>query len=295
MTHKRFKFVHITPFNYQMKKIAALTMARNDSFFLEKWIDYYGKELGEENLYVFLDGNDQNLPANAGKSNITVRSHTQMSRSEGDKDRIALLSEFAATLFEQYDLVIGTDVDEFLAVDPKCNTSLSKYLSSLNIETSVSGLGVDVGQHSVNEKTLDTHKPILEQRSFAVLSSRYTKPVVISKSVTWGSGFHRVKGKNFNIDENLYLFHLGYCDVELLKQKWADVSRIQGGWENHLKRRAGTIHLVTGMKALDGDKYIPVARKLQSVLRPVFAWNKPSMGCWKLVIKIPVRFKNLPI
>jgi hypothetical protein len=28
-------------------------MARNDAFFLKKWISYYGKELGEENLYVF--------------------------------------------------------------------------------------------------------------------------------------------------------------------------------------------------------------------------------------------------
>jgi hypothetical protein len=29
-------------------------MVRNDNFFLEKWISYYGKELGNNNLFVFL-------------------------------------------------------------------------------------------------------------------------------------------------------------------------------------------------------------------------------------------------
>ena len=36
-----------------MKNICAITMVRNDDFFLRKWISYYGKELGEENLYVY--------------------------------------------------------------------------------------------------------------------------------------------------------------------------------------------------------------------------------------------------
>ena len=31
------------------KKIAAVSMCRNDSFFLERWISYYGKILGYKN------------------------------------------------------------------------------------------------------------------------------------------------------------------------------------------------------------------------------------------------------
>jgi hypothetical protein len=42
-----------------MKKIAAITMARNDDFYLRKWVAYYGAQLGKENLYIFLDGLDQ--------------------------------------------------------------------------------------------------------------------------------------------------------------------------------------------------------------------------------------------
>ena len=45
-----------------LKKIAAITMARNDEFFLERWIKYYGDALGKDNLYIYLDGEDQTIP-----------------------------------------------------------------------------------------------------------------------------------------------------------------------------------------------------------------------------------------
>ena len=35
------------------KKICALTMVRNDEFYLRKWVAYYGGQLGRENLYVY--------------------------------------------------------------------------------------------------------------------------------------------------------------------------------------------------------------------------------------------------
>ena len=45
------------------KRIAAITMVRNDDFFLHKWVDYYGAQLGRENLYVYFDGEDQEIPS----------------------------------------------------------------------------------------------------------------------------------------------------------------------------------------------------------------------------------------
>ena len=43
------------------KKICALTMVRNDDFYLRRWVEYYGRELGRENLYIFFDGTDQKI------------------------------------------------------------------------------------------------------------------------------------------------------------------------------------------------------------------------------------------
>lgn len=41
--------------NMTTKRIAAITMARNDEFFLNRWIKYYGEQIGTENLYIYLD------------------------------------------------------------------------------------------------------------------------------------------------------------------------------------------------------------------------------------------------
>ena len=274
------------------KKVAAITMARNDNFFLERWIKYYGTQFGNENLYVILDGLDQDIPKNAKSINIIKLPHNEMSRAAGDKYRINKLSDLAKELLKTYDIVIGCDTDEFLVVDPKTGKSLPQYLSELKIKTSVSGLGMDIGQNMRCEKKLDLTKPMLEQREFALLSTRYTKPVVINSPVRWGSGFHSIKGHNFHINKNLYLLHFGAVDIEMLENK----AKNRGiDWQKHLQRRGnGTINSVTKKRARK-ESYIKVARFLQQILRPVYAPDKPAMCGIKWVIKIPTRFKKYKI
>ena len=269
------------------KHIAAITMARNDTFFLSRWIEYYGREIGTENLYIYLDGTDQEIPENAGAAHITKLPHTDMSRSAGDKYRIGKMSDLANKLLKKYDIVIGCDCDEFLIVDPALNTSLAKYLSNTEIHTTLSGLGLDVGQHLTHEKPLDSSKPFLAQRAYALLSTRYTKPVVINRPVRWGSGFHSINGHNFHIDPNLYLLHFGAVDMEMLVAKAASRGP---DWVNHLKRRGnGTINDVTNRPA-HGEKWLKIARVMQRIFRPIYAWDKPGMLGIKRVVKIPNRF-----
>lgn len=274
------------------KRIAAITMARNDDFFLSRWIKYYGDELGYENLYIYLDGTDQNIPENAGTANVTKLPHTDMSRAAGDKYRISLMSDLAKKLFEKYDIVIGCDCDEFLIVDPNINMGLSEYLSTKKFNTTLSGLGLDVGQHMKHEQPLDTSKSFLSQREYALLSTRYTKPVVLNKPVNWGSGFHRVKNHNFHIDKNLYLLHFGAVDMDMLIAK---ASKRGEDWVNHLKRRGnGTINDVTNRTAR-GERAIKFARIMQKFIRAPYAWNKPNMFGIKIVAKIPERFKQCDV
>ena len=271
------------------KRIAAITMARNDTFFLSRWIEYYGREIGTENLYIYLDGTDQDIPENAGAAHITKLPHTDMSRSAGDKYRIGKMSDLANKLLKKYDIVIGCDCDEFLIVDPALNTSLAKYLSNTEIHTTLSGLGLDVGQHLTHEKPLDSSKPFLAQRAYALLSTRYTKPVVINRPVRWGSGFHSINGHNFHIDPNLYLLHFGAVDMEMLVAKAASRGP---DWVNHLKRRGnGTINDVTNRPA-HGERWLKIARVMQRIFRPIYAWDKPGMLGIKRVVKIPNRFQK---
>ena len=89
-------------------RIAAVTMARNDEFFLNRWIKYYGGQIGSENLYIYLDGLDQKIPSGHANANITKLPHRDEERQRGDKTRILLLSDLAKKLFaDGYDIVIG--------------------------------------------------------------------------------------------------------------------------------------------------------------------------------------------
>ena len=277
-----------------MKKIAALTMARNDDFYLRKWVAYYGAQLGRENLYIYLDGLDQVV------GDFCAGTHAQAVEKIGsqvvaaEKGRLKFLSSKAAELLAGgYDLVIGVDADEFILVDPKRGQTLPEYLSSLSIRDSVSALGVDVGQKLGEEGDITEDRPFLQQRHYAQLGTRYTKPSIVAKPLVWGSGFHRIKGHNFHIAKDLFLFHFGYFDLRRIQDRCQDQDRLDQGWGKHIEKRSRTIRLVTEKKALDFDRWTRFARRCQAVCRPPYAWNKPGMLELKLVVRIPDRFRDL--
>ncbi|KGN97483.1 hypothetical protein HQ36_06185 [Porphyromonas gingivicanis] len=277
-------------------RIAAITMARNDLFFLERWIAYYGRELGEEHLYIYLDGEDQLLPSNMGKANIKHFPHKELARAEGDKYRIGLLNTLKDELLcKGYDMVIGTDADEFLVVDPARKQRLRDFLYQHRSYATISALGLDLGQKVGIEPNLNPSLSLLKQRGYAVLSSRYTKASILTQPLRWGSGFHRVKGSNFHILPDFYLLHTGYCDWERIQKRFADTARIEGGWDAHLKRRARTIYYVTHRKPIRAEHIFKRARLLQSLCRPFYALNKPMMPTPALVVALPSRFQTVEI
>lgn len=275
------------------KKIGAVSMVRNDQFFIPRWIDYYGKELGHENLFLFIDGHDQPLPEDHAAINVIRLPRQRLNRSRGDKNRIDLISNFTNALFLRYDIVIAHDIDEALVVDPSRGLSLSDYLQKHVKSASLSALGLDVGQHLELEKPIDPSRPFLEQRSFAHVSARYTKAIVAFRPLRWGAGFHRVRYRNFHIDPNLFLFHFGMVDYDISKRKMEDQSLLNAGWRGHLDRRYELFDLITKKNPVDGDAFFKQARRRESIFRPLFALNKPGMLTEKPVIRIPDRFRSI--
>ncbi|MBP5210933.1 MAG: glycosyltransferase family 2 protein [Bacteroidales bacterium] len=277
-----------------MKRIAAITMVLNDEFYLKKWVEYYGSNLGKENLYIYFDGMDQEIPSFCDGTNAFLHEKIGGSVVKSDKGRVAFLSEKASELLAgEYDLVIGTDADEIIAVDPKTGKTLSEFLSGIRIKTSVSPLGLDVGQRLGEEGDIDADSPFLSQRHYAQLSTRYTKASIIAKPCRWGSGFHRLKGHNFHIVKDLYLFHFGYFDQNKLQERLSDSDRLAQGWEKHIRKRSKTVGYTTDLPARDFDRWTKLARALQTVCRPPYALNKPGMLQMKIVVRIPERFQEI--
>ena len=147
-----------------MKRIAAITSVRNDTMFLERWIAHYGAAFGPENLHVIIDGMDQPVPATETGVNIIRVEYVPRSVVAGDKERARRASTLAKELLQSVDLVIGTDVDEFLIVDPALGVSLAEYLSSIDVPGSLSALGLDVVRHIDKEAPIDRARPFLDQQ-----------------------------------------------------------------------------------------------------------------------------------
>lgn len=276
------------------KRICALTMVRNDDFFLRKWVDYYGAQLGKENLYIFYDGEDQ-IPGDfCAGTHTEVHSKIGSQVVQAEKGRLKFLSDKAAELLAGgYDLVIGVDADEFIIVDPKLGKTLQEYLSGCKIGTCLSALGLDFGQKLGEEGDITDDKPFLTQRHYAQIGTRYTKPSIVAKPCVWGAGFHRIKGHNFHIAPDLYLFHFGYFDKKRLEDRFSDADRLAQGWGKHMKKRARTIRYATELKARDFDRWTRFARICQSIVRPPYAWNKPAMFELRIVVRIPERFNDV--
>ena len=275
------------------KRIAVISMARNAGFFVRKWISYYSAQFGAENLYLVLDGHDQAPPPDAGAIHCISVPHLPLGRLAGDRNRARLVSHLARSLFMRYDIVIAHDIDEYLVIDPALGISLSDYLQRPTRRFSASALGLDVGQHTEREQAIDPERPFLQQRSYAHVSARYTKAVVAFRPLTWGSGFHRVKGKNFHIDPNLFLFHFGMVDYKAAETKTGDRDLIAQGWMNHFGRRNELFDLIRIKQAREGDAFFATARRRQNLFRPFYALNKPGMLREKPIIKIPQRFQSV--
>ena len=276
------------------KRIATLTMVRNDDFFLRKWVEYYGSELGKENLYIYYDGEDQAIGDFCQGTNVFVHPKIGTQVVTAEKGRLKFLSQKAAELFAQgYDLVIGVDADEYIVVDPKLGVGLREYLSSQSIDVCLSPLGLDFGQKLGEEDDLSMESSFLSQRHYAQIGTRYTKPSIIAQPCRWGSGFHRVKGHNFHIASDLYLLHFGYADKRLLEERLGDADRMAQGWEKHIYKRSRTIKYATEKKARDFDRWTRFARICQTWCRPPYALNKPAMFELRIIVKMPERFRNV--
>ena len=277
-----------------MKRIAALTLVRNDDFFLQKWVEYYGRELGKENLYIYYDGEDQQIAGFCLGTNACVHPKIGTQVVSAEKARLKFLSGKAAELFAKgYDLVIGVDADEYIVVDPKLGVGLAEYLSMQDIDISLSPLGIDFGQKLGEEMELSFDNTFLSQRHYAQIGTRYTKPSIVARPCRWGSGFHRVKGHNFHIAKDLYLMHFGYADSRILEARLGDADRVAQGWEKHIYKRSRTIRYATEMKARDFDRWTRFARICQTWCRPPYALNKPAMFELRIVVKIPERFNDV--
>ncbi|MCB1333067.1 MAG: glycosyltransferase family 2 protein [Roseivivax sp.] len=189
---------------------AAVTMVRDDPVFLAAWLRHYGRALGRENCYVVSHGREPQVAQMAEGCNligIPGDPHPNF-----DMKRWRLLNGLVQGLRGYYRHVIVGDVDELVAVDPASGRGLVEFLERRPAGRVLTPLGLEViHRPELEADPVDTR--ILGPRRHLRLAPHYSKPCVISTGVKIARGGHYTEFDRLMTPENLYLFHLKYCDL----------------------------------------------------------------------------------
>lgn len=189
--------------------VAAVTMVKEDPFFLRTWVKYYGDLLGRENLYVINHGRGETVAREAQGCNVI--GIPEGNPKHFDQARWKLLNGLLNGLNAYYSHVIIGDVDELVVVDPKLGVNLKDWLQDDPRGRVTTPLGLEVLHHPDLEPEGVADR-ILGPRRFVRTLLRYSKPCVISKDVKLSRGGHFSSSPQLDAPDHLYLFHLKYCD-----------------------------------------------------------------------------------
>ncbi len=197
-----------------MPRVAALTVARDESVMLPRWVGYYGAQLGFENLVVVdhrsTDGSTDDLQCR-------VIRHDGFPEGQFEKARMALASRLGAELLRNHDAVIFTDADEFLLADPDRYDGLLDFVTARPDFEVAAGLGLNIVHHLDHEGALRADEPVLGQRRFAKFVGKMSKPSLKRVDVPWGRASHGIRAP-YVPDRGLLMVHLKFADLALMRR-----------------------------------------------------------------------------
>ncbi|MGP6086224.1 glycosyltransferase family 2 protein [Antarctobacter jejuensis] len=188
---------------------AALTMVRDDTFFLKAWLRHYGETFGRENCYIVNHGRGQDVATLAEGCNIIGIPGDP--HPNFDMKRWRMLNNLVQGLRCYYTHVVVGDVDELVVVDPAQGVSLLDYLRETKAKRVLTPLGLEV-IHRIDLEPEEIGDRILGPRRHVRLAPHYSKPCIISHGVKIARGGHFTQYDQLIAPDDLYLFHLKFCD-----------------------------------------------------------------------------------
>ncbi|MEM6310849.1 MAG: glycosyltransferase family 2 protein [Pseudomonadota bacterium] len=213
-----------------MQTAAAITMVRDDLFFLRAWLRHYGALFGRENCYIVNHGRGSDVAAVAQGCNIIGIPGDP--HKNFDVKRWGLLNALVGGLRRYYNHVIVGDVDELVVLDPAKGLTLAEWLQDAPMGRVYTPVGLEV-VHRVDVEDAAIEDAILGPRRHVRLAPYYSKPCVISAGTKIARGGHYTQYDKLHTPEGLYLMHLKWCDfaayAAAMDQRNAVTSEIGAG------------------------------------------------------------------
>ena len=192
-----------------MQTVAAVTMVRDDAFFLKAWLRHYGEMFGRENCYVVNHGRGDEVAKLAEGCNIIGIPGDP--HKNFDVKRWQLLNNLVEGLRKYYKHVIVGDVDELVVWDPGFDGSLPEFLRQSPKGKVFTPLGMEV-IHRVDVEDAPIEDHIIGPRRHVRPAPHYSKPCIVSAAVKIARGGHFTQFDKLLTPEPLFLFHLKFCD-----------------------------------------------------------------------------------
>ena len=213
----------------------AITMVRDDYFFLERWIAYYSKFFGRKSLYIVNHGGNPEVDRIADGCNVIAI--PDEFAENFDALRWRMLTNLGNALRNYFKFVIINDVDEFVVVDPKRGQTLDKFLSNRRGSLTITPIGLEV-IHQVDQETEDLSSSMLGPRRFARFTTAYSKPCIFNHQIRFSRGGHYADDPELRIFGSLFLFHMRYVDQplyhETLGRRAMQMKRIEKAEDSNL-------------------------------------------------------------
>lgn len=195
-----------------MKSILIFTYSdRENSPFLWTWISYYSK-IKNSKLSILYRNLKPNIPKEyLNDIELIDVNHLFNEKNEGYVPPNNLFMKYQDIFLELYDVVIYSDMDEFIVHENLDNILQSEFNQCLVTK------GIEIVDYIPNDKPFIFNKKINKQRNFMVESSWYDKPLIVNKLTNWSDGKHNNNVYNNYID-GLYLIHLGKVCLDTSKK-----------------------------------------------------------------------------
>lgn len=288
--------------------MAATTMVGSDYFFLERWVNYYGNQLGRENLFVYSHGGDPRHKEIAEGANV-IRLPYDETRFSWNQRRWQMISLFNGAFTNYYNWVLSTDVDEIVAVDPDVSSSLPDYIASLDrdaLPRVLTPFAIEmVHNPTLEPEPIEAGVNLLERRKIFRLNANYAKPCITRAPIAIAPGGHFANHNQVHLDPNLYLFHLRFIDHDMTVERLAlrrEQRIVQSGEIQETgRKRTGWDTALDEYKALSQRE--PVAETVEFAderKEMLDNWRVKKGSFWSLgggrsadVFRLPQRFASV--
>lgn len=211
--------------------LGVVTMVYEDYFFLDRWYEYYSKQVGAKNLYVFSHGNDPRHKEIAKDANVMnlPRDDTMF---KFDRRRWRMLGNFVTGLLDFYNWMIVSDVDEIVVVDPKAAVGIVDYIKLNYGDTKTAPLNIaplcfEI-VHIPDEEPLpiEDGETILSRRRIFRPNRNYSKPCLVRGPVGFAPGGHRNTLGPRHLPSDMYLLHLKFFDWDTVISRGEEKKKV---------------------------------------------------------------------